>query len=432
MSSPLTRRNILRAGGLALASGLAGCASDTDDTTSITPSESPTSSPTASSPTSTPTRPDHAAWTYDLDGKTGLAPTLIEDTLYVGRADGQFVALNPLSGDELWSTNAGVGFFGDTGATPTVADGTVYLIPGARSGIAGRGFDTVALNSETGEKLWSQSIDETSFLTLLGVEEGHVLVATSDDYFTNEGQKLLSLNPASGDVQWTAEVGDPLRWAIGAGGVYVAAHRGMRAISLTDGSQRWSKQTRLDSNIEVAADTVILSVGQSGTSQLLGLDSVSGDVRWDGLDWRVTTHAASPDGVLYAGGERVGAYDPATGEEHWSIRGQGFVDAPPIGGRLVVRLDDGIHARNPTSGELLWGTSAKMDSTLALGESLIAYVASVSDAAVSPTLVARNASTGETAFADTLEDTEELTSPVVRGNTVYTATRAGRVYAFER
>lgn len=431
MRTPLTRRNALRVGGLAIAAGLAGCSSDTAGS----PTTTSTTTTRSTKTTSGRRQVDHAAWAYDLGGEAALPPTLVDGTLFAGRADGQFVALDPTSGDETWSTDAGEGFFsgfGGFGATPTVSDGRIYLVSGAQAGVAGRGFKAVALDAETGEERWTHSVDETSFLTLLGVRDGHVLVATNDDLLANGGEELLSLDPATGDVQWTAETGDPSKWGIGAGGVYVTAHQGMRAVALEDGTPRWSKQERVESPVNVAADTVVLSLRRNDEPRLLGLEPAAGDVRWEGPEWRVTSHAISTDDVVYAGGEQIGAFDAATGEQRWAIEGSGTIISPPIGGRLFARLDGGIHARDPTSGDFVWGTNATIDGGIAFGESLVAYVASVDDPAVPPTLVARSAATGEPAFAITLDDIEGLTPPVVRSETVYTATRAGRVYAFKR
>lgn len=441
MPSKLTRRSVLRASGVTALAALAGCSGDSERDSPAenrTNGTDPTTDETVPSETSTGPEDgmsERAVWAYSLDGEVALGPSLAGGSLYAGRADGRFVSLAPASGEENWTAKTGAGFFngvGGTGATPTVSDGRVYLAPGAQSGVAGEDFEAVALDADSGEERWSHGVDRVSFLTLLGVRDGHVLAATSDDYLQSGGETLYSLDAASGDSQWTAEVGDPFEWKIGPENAYVAAYQGLRAVSLADGEERWSTDARVESDIALAADTLVLSLRREDTTRLLGLAPDSGDIRWEGPDWRVASLAVSEDDTVYAGGERVGVYDVTTGEEQWSIDGAGLVSEAPVGGRLFVRLDGGIHARNPETGEFIWGTNAAIDGDLALGESLIAYVATSEDPAVPPTLVVRDAVDGSEAFSVTLEDADELAPPVVRSETVYTATRAGRVYAFER
>jgi len=413
----LTRRNALRAGGLALLAGVAGCSAD---------------APSGSSGTTTrPCDEDAATWTHDLGGPVGLPPALADGTLYVGRKDGRLVALDPNSGDERWSVDAGIGFTGFTGASPTVADGRVYVVPGEGAGTAGRGFELVALDAETGDREWSKSLDETSFLTFFGVHDGLALVATHDDALANEGERLAAIDHATGDVQWTAEVGDPSGWGVGAGGVYVASYAGVRAIALADGEPRWQKSDGVAGGFDVTANTVVTSVERDTGYRLTGFDPESGSVRWRGPDWSAASHATTDDGVVYAGGERIGAYSADSGAERWTVRGGGLVAAPPIDGRLFARLQSGIHARDPGSGDLLWGTNATLDSPLALSPSLVSYVASSDDPAVPPTLVARHAADGEPALSVTFDDASSLTTPVLADGTVYAATDTGRVTAFQ-
>lgn len=418
----LSRRAALRAGGVALLAGSAGCSGRIDggDSTSETT--------TASAPPSS-----RGAWTFELDGPVGLGPALRDGTLYVGRDDGTLVALDSASGDERWSADAGRGFFGGTGgrgAAPAVAAGRVYVVPGAQRGVAGEGFRAVALDRKSGEEEWTYSMDEMSFLTLLGVRDGRVLVASSDDYLQNEGETLAALDPASGDEQWTGEVGDPDGWAVGAGGTYVASYSGVRAVSLADGSARWSKTGHPSDDVALTNGTVVAGFDSDTGPNLAGFDPESGSVRWRASSSRRVTSYAAADGVVYASGERAAAYDAADGAERWTAQWGGALLGPPVDGRLFVHDRGFLHAFDAATGERHWGTEVSLDGALATGSSLVAYVSNSADSAVPPTLVARRAADGTPALAVTFDDANALRPPVVDGGTVYVATAAGRVAAF--
>ncbi|WP_435098640.1 PQQ-binding-like beta-propeller repeat protein [Halarchaeum sp. P4] len=422
--SRLTRRDALRAGGATLVAALAGCSAPTSDTTT------PRTSTTASSGASVP----GAAWTYTLDGEIGFGPAFAGGALYAGRGDGTLVSLDPATGEERWRASAGPGFFGGpggTGATPTVSDGLVYAVAGARSGLLGEGFRVVALHADSGEEAWTYSLDGSRFLTLLGVHDGSVYAATSNDHIQNEGETLYALDAANGDVRWTATVGDPMEWALGAGGAYVATFSGLRAVSLADGSERWSKQGGVADGVHVTGDTFVAGFEPEDMPSLAGLDPKSGEVRWAGPNRRVPSYAAA-DGVVYAGGEPAAAYDAATGEEQWTAESGwgGLVTGPPVGGRLFVRREGFLHAFDAATGERQWGIHAEADGTLTAGSSLVAYVARSEDAAVPSTLVVRDAATGEQRRSVTLDPGTELTPPVVEGDTAFVATRDGRIAAF--
>jgi outer membrane protein assembly factor BamB len=432
MTGPRSRRDVLRVSGLALVAGVAGCLSgDSGSSTPTTTDSTPTTGTT--DPTTTrPPLPEHAEWGVDLDGSVGFRPALEDGTLYVGREDGQLFALDPGAGDAAWDTDAGAGFFGGVsglGETPTVVDDRLYVVPGAQSGVSGEGFRAVCLDPSNGDEQWSKDLENAAFLTLLGVHDGNVLVATSDDYLQNEGERLASLDPANGSVQWDAEVGDPRSWAVGAGGVVVEAYNGLRAVSLADGSPRFTKSAGVVDGVHVGDDTLVTGFEPDDRPDLAGLDPVSGEERWRGPDWAIRTYEPH-DGVVYAGGERVGAFAASDGADRWTVEAEGNVTRPPTEGRLFIRLQDGIQVRDPATGEHRWEVSADLDSRIGAGGSLVAYVVGPNDASVPRELVGRDAASGDELFRTTFEDANHVSDPVVDGEPVYVATDDGRVYAF--
>jgi outer membrane protein assembly factor BamB len=427
MTGPRSRRDVLRASGLALVAGVAGCLSDGSGAVSSTTTGS-TTEPT----TSQPSPPEHAEWGDALDGSLGLRPALREGTLYVGREDGQLFAIDPASGDPVWDTDAGAGFFSGVtglGETPTVVDGSLYLISGAQSGVSGEAYTALCLDPATGDEQWSKALEDAAFLTLLGVHDGNVLVASSDDYLQNEGERLVSLDPASGSIRWDAEVGDPRGWTVGAGGVYVEAYNGMRAVSLADGSPQFTKSVGIVDGVHVVGDSLVAGFEPDDRPNLVGLDPDTGDQRWRGPDWRVRTYEPR-DGIVYAGGEQVGAFDASDGTARWTVEAEGVVTRPPIGGRLFVRQHGGVLARDTATGETLWEVTADLDSSISASASLVAYVVGPNDASVPRELVVLDAASGDEVLRTTFDDTDHVSDPVVTDSSVYVATNDGRVYAF--
>ncbi len=329
-----TRRQVLRAGG-ALVAATAGCTgrrgtTPRDEGSSSPPPDTPSDAPTET-PTGTPTEPDaeHVAWRLQVDDAVEVAPAANDGTAYVGTADGTLYALDGADGREHWTVRAD-----DPVQSVTVADGLVLAVFGTPE--LGDDHEVVAL-AEDGTERWRFMPGEW-WLTVVGARGGTVYVATGDDAIASDGETLYALDRASGDVRWSAEVGDPGGGLVTDRAVYVPTYGRLYAYD-HDGTRRWVHDD-LDygyRTLTVTGDTVALVTDtEDGGRVALGLAADDGSERWRLDDWLVTS-LREVDGDLYAGGEHVAALDPATGERRWeSGAGGSIYDAPVVDGTLYA------------------------------------------------------------------------------------------------
>ena len=340
-------------------------------------------SPTSSAPT--------VAWTYEADGPFWGSPVVVDDTLYVGCADGSVYAIDAGSGEERWSfatdhrVEATPAVDGDTvyvgsydmhlyaldsatgkprwvrdlggliRGSPTVWNDTVYVgvgchnlacAPFAReAGVSGVGW-IYALDAGSGETNWRYDVG-TEVVSTPATDGETVYVGASDE-------TLYALDATSGDRQWTYEAGDMV-WstpALAFGTVYFADWDGLvYAVDAGSGEEQWFTDTVAHYvSGSVAVDEDAVYVGNTPYNSLddpspnygtmFRLDRVTGETRWE-FETTAFEIGSSPvvsDERVYfgthgqTGSEEVGIYALSTdGERRWfmEIGGRG-VGASPV------------------------------------------------------------------------------------------------------
>lgn len=161
-------------------------------------------------------------------------------TLYVTTAIGEIIALDASSGSEKWRTSV----LYPLRAAPTVADGKIFIITLNNT--------IEALDAQSGEKLWSHAGT---------IETAGVLGAASPAYSSETiivplmSGEIVALNTETGEVKWSDSL-ISMRKADGLTGlahirarpvidgdvVYALSHSGrMVALDLTTGDRLWDK-----------------------------------------------------------------------------------------------------------------------------------------------------------------------------------------------
>lgn len=152
------------------------------------------------------------AWIYAIDAATGderwriddamnpvTGPVVSDGLLYVPYVNGEMVAYDPASGEERWRALAGVrdedGDLDPRPGLPLVHESVLFA---SSNGFAGA--YTVALDAVTGQELWKTNTG--GFSAGAPALFGDVLLAGSD---TGE---LLALDPATGSERWRVAVPD--------------------------------------------------------------------------------------------------------------------------------------------------------------------------------------------------------------------------------
>lgn len=156
----------------------------------------------------------------------------------------------------------------------------------------------------------------------------------------------------------------------------------LHAVDAQTGEQLWTFVVVGQTRLEVGADHLLVMVGQ-GTVR--ALDARTGAVRWQRTYHApegVETFAVHGDLLVVIVGERFIAYELATGEERWRVRGLYGLTRDPHGtvhsaSGSVVFLELGYHSLtsspdvfgfNRATGERLWRVSSAFTPLAAVGD----------------------------------------------------------------
>jgi len=123
------------------------------------------------------------------------APAAASGTIVAGFSSGELNAYRYENGRTLWqdalsrtAMSTSVSSLADIDADPVIADGRVYAV--------GQGGRMVAIEMDTGQRLWEQNLAGTSTPWLAG----EWLFVVTDD------ARLICLSRANGKVRWIAQL----------------------------------------------------------------------------------------------------------------------------------------------------------------------------------------------------------------------------------
>ena len=136
-------------------------------------------------------------WQIPVEGASTRGPAFSDGVVYVGTAAGRMHAIEAGHGADRWAIDLGPGGVG----TPAVSGGRVYVGRGLDSG--GPNRDLVAIDVRDGSVVWS-------FRSESGVQVHAGAIAHGLVYGTSEDGNLYALDPATGELRWTASVGGRL------------------------------------------------------------------------------------------------------------------------------------------------------------------------------------------------------------------------------
>lgn len=203
-------------------------------------------------------------WKVPMNYRSFGTPAAADGLVYLVRADGYVYALDAATGEIAWRT-----YFGPTPAfwrtdsvplaTPTVADGVVYVAKNDRSKEVGRVY---ALDVADGTEVWSAKT-----AGLLDPRHVEMSAAVADDFVfvTDSPATLNAFDRADGTRRWTYDVGARYGLAPVVAGdtVFPSATDGaVRALDF-DGNERWTVEMEglalspplvLDDRVFVARD----------------------------------------------------------------------------------------------------------------------------------------------------------------------------------
>lgn len=254
--------------------------------------------------------------------------------LYVGHEDGGLVALGS-GGEQLWETDL-------DGFPRTVAVGGKRVYALTDSGDL-HGFGT----DDDGERLWQTALGAGDG----GPGERATLTAAPNGVVVHYRRDATGSTVAAfrkdGERRWTAEsVGDPNgRPAFDAetGTAFVAADRTLLALSLADGTERWSE------TVSGVRESPIVGDGRlyhAGDDALYARNPEDGEVLWrfTPAEWRgLSSGVAVGDERAFVGGhDALYAVSASDGSVDWQVEGERVTGGPLVaGGTVVVSTEDG-------------------------------------------------------------------------------------------
>ena len=230
-----------------------------------------------------------------------------------------------------------------------VANGDVYF--------ASTGGKVLALDAATGEYDWSYTTGRF-FAAGLAADDGLLYVESQDS-------KLYAIRADTGALAWAARVRGFLQGppTVSGGKVFVApAGDRIEAFDAASGERIWSQKVTDEIHTRPAVSNGLVYIGSSdGTA--FALRAETGALQWsfqtgDGIDGGPTvahgvTYVGSKDGKLYA-------LDAGTGAKKWSSRIGRILGSAAVAEDIVYMSTWGkrLYAIDGETGDVIWSRKA--------------------------------------------------------------------------
>lgn len=356
--------------------------------------------------------------------------------------------------DKVWSRGIGEGQNkGFSSLTPALDGDVIYAVD--YEGLV------VAMNSQTGKKLWARTINESKdglwsktkgwfkaedpnrqIVGGISAENGLLLVAT----YAGE---VMALSKETGDELWRKQLPGEVVSAPRTNGNVVAAQTvngKLFALDAKTGEQLWFYDnpppvlTLRGTPSPIVIDTAIYAGFSNG--RMMAFNPANGLILWEQriaspkgrseLERMVDIHSSPviKDGVIYVGTYqgRISALARGTGKPLWGQDGSTSENVALSGDKLFVSHADGkLVAYNSTTGEQLW-SNEKMLRRLLNGPQIFGDYVAVVDFEGYMHVV--NQSDGEF-VARTRVDRKGARAPMLTdGETLYVYTNRGKLIAY--
>ncbi|MGA8430376.1 MAG: PQQ-binding-like beta-propeller repeat protein [Candidatus Sulfotelmatobacter sp.] len=308
------------------------------------------------------------AWSFKTGSFVFSSPAVFDGVAYVGSNDGNFYAVNAISGAKLWVYATGDAVF----SSPAVANGVVYV--GSDNG------NVYALNANTGSELWVYATGTvySSVYSSPAVANGVVYVG-SDDY------NVYALNANTGAKLWSYPTGFVVDSspAIANGVVYVGSDDyNVYALSASTGAELWAYTTGNAVNSSPAVANGVVYVG-SFDGNVYALNANTGVKLWSYTTGnQVTSSPAVSNGVVYVASwdGNLYALNATTGVKLWSYPTDFTTFSSPAVANGVVYVgsyNGNLYALNANTGAKLWSytTGSSVISSPAVANGVV-YVGS--------------------------------------------------------
>jgi outer membrane protein assembly factor BamB len=318
-------------------------------------------------------------WHRQIPDPVLSTPIAVDGVVYVGTQDGYHLALNAVTGEDIWQHTA----ISELYREPQIGsfafrNGTVYT--GTNN--------FYALDAVTGERTWVYRGTGTSGS---GYVAGSPTLVDRSIYLAANGPKLLALDSQRGHARWTYATDAFTRStpAVDEDVVVLTTPTGtVHAVDTTTHEPQWTFTARVQTG---SPQTPVIRDGTvyfaTDHSPLYALDLSDGSVKWtydyyDGFGFgtpAVTTTAI----YVRGGGAKQGTphdlieLNPETGDRLWAWQSQqqsvvAYEHIVCTAETILARSGGAVHAHDAATGEKLWeGHIGMPASGLAVADGIV-------------------------------------------------------------
>jgi outer membrane protein assembly factor BamB len=308
---------------------------------------------------SSSTAPDKAEvkWFYNTTMEVDSSPAVANGRLIVGVSNGQILALNSTTGQKLWSYDTGAGSNSIWGS-PAIDSDKVYL--------GTRDHNLYCLNETTGAFIWKYSTGDEI--------DSSPLINNGKVFFGSHDGKLYCLNADNGALIWnfTTNGGfysSPALWndVVFIGAISTSGFVSMfYAINASTGGEIWSYPT-----MEVGIDTSpAVDNGKiffaSSMGKVYCLNATTGSLVWStpgALSFVRSSPAVANDRVFIGDDySTFYCFNASTGESIWNFTAiSGVWSSPAVAdGKVFFGTEHPglLYCLNERTGEQIWSYQA--------------------------------------------------------------------------
>jgi outer membrane protein assembly factor BamB len=299
--------------------------------------------------TSTAPNTNEVKWFYNTTIEIDSAPAVANGRVIVGVSNGDVLALNSTTGEKLWSFETGAGS-NSIWCSPAIDSGRVY--------IGTRDRNLYCLNETTGTLLWTY---------LTGDEvDSSPLVSDGKVFFGSYDGKLYCLNANDGSYIWSYQTGRDIYAspAILGDVVFACSYNGVHAFNASTGVKVWDFNVTggFSSSPAISGERIFVA---SSSGSVYCLSTTNGALLWDKLvgGTFIRSSPAVSNGRVFIGGGYDGVVyclDATTGVSIWQFTSQslaGIWSSPAVAdGKVFVGTETPgiVYCLDESTGIDIW------------------------------------------------------------------------------
>ncbi|MCG8579751.1 MAG: PQQ-binding-like beta-propeller repeat protein [Bacteroidales bacterium] len=299
------------------------------------------------------------AWQTKINGKGQSSPVIYGNKIFITCGDEkarELFCYDLNTGENLWTYNV-TGIPGSPAQVPETTDDTglasASVATNGKQVCAVFGTGDLVCTDMDGNKLWAKN---------LGVPDNHYGYASSlliydnklfIQYDNNNVQKVMALNPATGDVIWSKDRKERITWSSpmiadvsGSPQLVLMGNPGITGYNPSTGDELWRVECLMGEVGASACSMDGIIFGASEYAKMVAINCSDGSVLWESMDYlpEVASPVANKTNIYIATSYGVVAsFDPKTGElkkEH-ETNGE-FYSSPILAeGKIYIISNDG-------------------------------------------------------------------------------------------